>query len=298
MTSPDRAPITAPGDDTGSAAAPATPARSRSRRDFWVICVLAVTALILVGYLVISSGDPTSTAAPGPTATTAMTAGSVGPAPMGGGNQMGDPSASMSGPATADSTAGSAPERIGPLGDLARRTDGDPMAIGPVDAPVVMVVFSDFRCPFCAQFSRDTETGIVTQYVDSGQLRIEWRDDPIFGDQSVRAAVAGRAAAAQGRFWEFTRAVYQDAPETGHPDLPDTALIDYASQAGVPDIARFTADLTSQTALPAVQADLAQAETLQVPSTPAFIINGYPLIGSQPMSEFTRTINGALALAG
>lgn len=148
--------------------------------------------------------------------------------------------------ATGSSSASGHPA-MGPLGDLAHRVADDPMALGDVDAPVVMIAFSDFRCPFSAQFSRETEPQLIDRYVDAGTLRIEWRDLPIFGQQSFNAARAGRAASAQDKFWEFTRAVYADAPETGHADLTLEALQTYSQQAGVPVLTRFTADATGST---------------------------------------------------
>ena len=182
----------------------------------------------------------------------------------------------------------------GPLGDLARRVPGDPLALGRVDAPVVMVMFSDYRCPFCAKFSRDTEQALVSQYVDRGDLRIEWRDYPIFGPDSTLGAQAGRAAAAQGRFWEFNHAVFAVAPERGHPDLPEQRLEQFATQARVPDLARFRADMTAPAAVGAVQSDLNEASSLGVPSTPAFVVNGNPIMGAQPIGEFRAEIDRAL----
>lgn len=187
--------------------------------------------------------------------------------------------------------------KVGPLGDLARRQANDPMAMGAVDAPVVMVMFADYRCPFCAQFSRTTEPRLVDKYVRSGVLRIEWRDMPIFGAQSTAAAVAGRAAAAQGKFVEFTRAVYADAPQKGHADLTAQALVDYATKAGVPDIKAFTAAMDDPAAAQAVAKDLDESTTIGVPSTPAFIINGYPLLGAQPLTEFTNLIDTVQTLS-
>src|SRR5699024_7130071 len=119
----------------------------------------------------------------------------------------------------ADNPVDASPPGVGPLGEQARREADDPFAIGPVDAPVVMVVFSDYRCPFCARYSRVTEAELVEKYVSEGQLRIEWRDFPVFGDASMLAARAGRAAAEQDRFWEFNNAVYEAAPESGHHEL-------------------------------------------------------------------------------
>jgi protein-disulfide isomerase len=181
------------------------------------------------------------------------------------------------------------------LSTLAHRTPGDPMALGRPDAPVTMVMFSDYRCPFCAQFSRETEQQLVGQYVDTGQVRIEWRDEPLFGPESMLAAQAGRAAAAQGRFWQFTSAVYAAAPPNGHPELPAARLAQFAQQAGVPDMGRFVADTNAPATAAAVRHDLDQAGELGITSTPAFVINGKPLLGAQPIEEFRAAIDGALA---
>jgi protein-disulfide isomerase len=167
------------------------------------------------------------------------------------------------------------------------------MALGDPNAPVTMVMYSDFRCPFCAKFSRDTEPELIDRYVDTGTLRLEWRDFPIFGEQSLVAARAGRAAAAQGRFWEFTRAVYAAAPQTGHADLSEDVLVGFAEDAGVPDIPRFTAEMRGTVHAAAIQRDLDEAQRLGVPSTPAFLVNGMPLLGAQPLPVFTTRIDDA-----
>ena len=90
---------------------------------------------------------------------------------------------------------------------------GDPMAIGAIDAPVVLSEWVDFRCPFCAVFSRDVLPQLVQEYVDAGKVRIEVHDVAFFGDESLRAAVAARAAGEQGKYFEFLGAVYEAAPE-------------------------------------------------------------------------------------
>ncbi|MCV7287679.1 thioredoxin domain-containing protein [Mycolicibacterium wolinskyi] len=175
-----------------------------------------------------------------------------------------------------------------------RRQPGDPFALGDPDAPVALVMFSDYRCPFCAKFSRDTEPELIERFVDSGKLRIEWRDFPIFGEQSMLAARAGRAAAAQGRFWEFNRAVYAAAPERTKSELTEPALIDFAGKAGVPDIDKFINGMRGSTFDAAINADLAQGTSIGVPSTPAFLINNVPLLGAQPTDEFVRAIENAM----
>src|SRR5690625_5170335 len=88
----------------------------------------------------------------------------------------------------------------GPLGDQARRDSADVFALGDPDAPISMVVYSDYRCPFCARYSNMSEPVLIERYVESGQLRMEWSDITVFGDASMLAARAGRAADVQDLF--------------------------------------------------------------------------------------------------
>lgn len=215
-----------------------------------------------------------------------------------------NPEVAAGGPANADtppatvvtgSTDAAADSGVAGLAAVERRQPGDPFAMGAADAPVVMVVYSDYRCPFCAKFSRDIQPELVERFVEDGKLRIEWRDYPIFGDQSMLAARAGRAAAEQGKFWEFNDAVYAASPDRAKADLTEEALIGFAEQAGVPDIDRFTAGMRSDDFDNAINADLAQGNGIGVPSTPAFMINNAPLLGAQPTDEFVSAINQALS---
>ena len=181
--------------------------------------------------------------------------------------------------------------------DMARRIPDDPMAIGRPDAPVVLVEYADFRCPFCGLFSRETLPPLVGKYVGSGQLRVEWRDLPVFGAESSAAAVAGRAAAEQGRFWEFNKAVYAIAPERGHAALPRERLVQLAAKAGVPDLKKFEADLDSAELQAAVAKDAQEAAGLGATGTPTFLVNDTPIVGAQPLATFEKAIEAALKSA-
>lgn len=226
--------------------------------------------------------------APAPAAEGSAAEGSAGGAAADGATQQD--------PQQGDEQALQITDPIGPIGDMARRIEGDPLAVGPIDAPIAMVMYSDYRCPYCALFSQQTEPALVAHYVDSGQMRLEWRDFPIFGEESLRAAVAGRAAAHQGKFWEFNRALYAAAPLSGHPELPVDELVDFARQAGVADIDAFRADLDDPDLAAAVQADLDEGNRLGVPATPSFVINGYPLRGALPLAEFEKIIDTIAAV--
>lgn len=190
------------------------------------------------------------------------------------------------------------PKGMGPLGDHARRRAGDPMALGNVDAPVVLLIYEDYACPFCAKFTKEHEPKLKTKYVDTGKVRFEWRDFPLFGEESEMAAAAGQAAGKQGKFWEFKTSIHATAPERGHPPLPRQVLLDHARKVGVADMARFEKDMDAPATKTAVTTDATEAERLGFTSTPSFIINGRPLIGAQPIRAFEQVIDQSLAAAG
>lgn len=176
--------------------------------------------------------------------------------------------------------------------ELVRRDAGDPMALGEADAPVVMVAYSEFQCPFCGKFARDTEPTLVEKYVEDGTLRIEWRDFPYLGEESNVAARGGRAAAAQDKFWEFEEAMYADQLPPNSGNLDEDYLVSVAEDIGL-DVEKFRDDLDSAKHEAAVQQDFAEGQAIGVTGTPAFVINGVPVIGAQPTEVFEQTIEEA-----
>jgi protein-disulfide isomerase len=179
-----------------------------------------------------------------------------------------------------------------------RRDHQDPMGIGAVDAPVVLVEWTDMRCPFCAVFTRDTLPALMREYIDTGKVRLEVHDVSYFGEQSETAAVAARAAGVQGRYFDFLTAVYREAPESGHPELPRAKLVDFARKAGVPDVGRFTADLDDANLRAASRNSTALAQQLGVTSVPFFVAGDTAVSGAQPLPVFRGFLNAALAKAG
>ncbi len=200
----------------------------------------------------------------------------------------------------ADATAASSERDVDPeYGDLAafeRRTPNDPTALGDRDAPVVMVAYSDFQCPYCGKFARDTEKKLISKYVESGVLRIEWRDFPYLGEESVRAAHAARAAAEQGEFWEYHDALYAEQFPPNSGKLTRRHLLDVAGEVGL-DTEKFAEDMDSRLTAKVVQHDLNEALSVGLSGTPSFLINGTPIIGAMPLEEFEATIERAAEAA-
>lgn len=179
---------------------------------------------------------------------------------------------------------------------LATRMEDDPMALGAIDAPVVMIEFADYRCKYCMQFAKTTFPQIIQEYVDSGLLRVEWRDFAIFGEQSTRAAIAARAAAQQDLFWEFQQALTDLAPEGGIAELSDDVLLALAAHIGVPNLERFADDFSSAELAQAVTADVEYGRMLGISGTPTFVVGGTAFSGAQPIDIFRQVIERELAL--
>ncbi|MFD2081628.1 DsbA family protein [Actinopolymorpha cephalotaxi] len=174
-----------------------------------------------------------------------------------------------------------------PLGNA-----GAPIALGRENAPVVMFAYSDFQCPFCGKFARDTEPELIRKYVDNGTLRIEWRDFPYLGPESLTAAKAARAAAMQGKFWPFHNALYADQPPPNSGKLTEDHLAGIAKRLKL-DMPQFRRDLKSQQVADAVARDFSDGQAHGISGTPAFVINGRFVIGAQPLETFTKVIDEA-----
>ncbi len=132
------------------------------------------------------------------------------------------------------------------------------------------------------------EPKLYKEYVKDGTLRIEWRDFPYRGRESVNAAVAARAAQAQGKFWEYHDLLY-DSQFSGYSDENLMAL---AKEAGL-DTQRFESDYEDARYEPSVRADFQKGLDLGVNGTPTFFINGKMLVGLQPVSIFEDAIEDA-----
>ena len=159
---------------------------------------------------------------------------------------------------------------------------------GSAQAPVTIVEFGDFKCPNCRHFAQRIAPELKSRYLDTGIVRMFWRDYPIRGRDSVRAAVAARAASRQGRFWEFHDALYAGE----QPRLTDANLRSVAARIGL-DLGRFDADRRDASVRKLVDGDLDFALELGMSGTPAFLINGELLFGAQPVAAFEQAIEKA-----
>ena len=174
------------------------------------------------------------------------------------------------------------------------RDPADGQAKGKVDAPVVMVIYSDFACPFCTQFAQNVEPEL-NKLVKEGTLRIEWRDLAQISETSPLAAQAGRAAAKQGKFWEFHDAVYAAADPQGHPEYTEDSLVAFAKKAGVADIDRFRTDMNAAETVSAVTEAKDHAHSIGITGTPFMIVGETFISGYQDAEYMKAVINSQAA---
>ncbi len=132
------------------------------------------------------------------------------------------------------------------------------------------------------------EPELYKEYVQDGTLRIEWRDFPYRGRESVNAAVAARSAQAQGKFWEYHDLLYQEQAS----GYSDENLTSYAKEIGL-DTKRFEDDYESARYAGLVQADFRRGQSIGVNGTPTFFINDQVLVGLQPLGVFEGAIEDA-----
>lgn len=132
----------------------------------------------------------------------------------------------------------------------------------------------------------------MKKYVESGILRIEWRDFPYQGQESVNAALAARAAQEQGKFWQYHDLLYENQSAANSGGFSDENLTSLAREAGL-NVEKFQKSFQSGRYQEAVQSDFEEGQKRGVSGTPAFIVNGRALIGLQPMETFEQVIEEA-----
>ncbi len=172
-------------------------------------------------------------------------------------------------------------------------------SLGREDAPVTLVEFTDYQCPFCRRFEGDTFAQLKKEYIDTGKVRFVSRDLPLdFHPNAPSAALAARCAGDQGKFWEIRNAMMLDTAT----DLGPEALTKYAEKTGL-DMPAFNQCMSDKKYTAAIQKDKADAGTAGISGTPSFVIgksdskeiNGERVVGAVPFSVFDTAIKGALS---
>ncbi len=175
-----------------------------------------------------------------------------------------------------------------------RNVSADDDAIkGDKDAPVTIIEFSDYQCPFCQRFAVETLPQIQANYIDTGKVNLVYRDFPISSHaDAMPAAIAAECARDQGgddSYYDYHDQIFANSTRSMTPAI----LEGYAANLSL-NAAEFSECLSSQKFLAEAQKDLQEGQAAGVSGTPAFFVNGRFIEGAQPYATFEAAIEDAL----
>ncbi len=196
--------------------------------------------------------------------------------------------------ASATTTANALPSLQPTLAGPVKVGVGDFPMLGDKNAKVTVIEFADFRCPFCEQWFKATESNLMSDYVNKGKVKFYFRNYAFLGPASTLAANAGECANDQGKFWAFHDYMYQH-----QPDESDTSMftIDNLSQlAGTlgMDQSQFQTCLSTNQDDAKAAKDLSDGQAAGVNGTPTTFVNGVAIVGAVPYSQIKAAIDNAL----
>ncbi|NOZ05600.1 MAG: thioredoxin domain-containing protein [Chloroflexi bacterium] len=166
---------------------------------------------------------------------------------------------------------------------------------GNVDAPVSIVEFSDYQCPFCKRFVDETLPELRKTYIDTGKVRLLFVDYPLpIHPQAPAAAQAAHCAGDQDAYWKMHDKIFADAARWTNSDDAKPILITMAGEIGL-DQDALKSCLDEATHAPEIRNGMAEGQRLAVGGTPTFFINGHRLVGAQPFSAFRDLIEAELS---
>jgi protein-disulfide isomerase len=173
----------------------------------------------------------------------------------------------------------------------------DGHAVGAADAPVTVEVWADFQCPYCALFTTQVEPLIVTTYVETGQVRLVFRDLAFLGEESRWAAVAARLAEEQGAFWPYHDYLFANQQRENGGGFSLDRLQECAGRIGL-DMTVFDAGLqidAARTTFAQIRAEFeADASRLGISATPSVVVND-ALLEASDWATVKAAVDAALA---
>jgi protein-disulfide isomerase len=167
--------------------------------------------------------------------------------------------------------------------------------LGRPDAPVRLIVWSDFQCADCKAFAQETLPQLIARYVSGGRLRIEFRDLAVVGPESSAAAAAARCADQQDKFWPYHDVLFANQAAENSGQLGPKRLKDMADAVGV-DRTKFDVCLPAGDLFNAISAETKQGQA-RGSGDPVLDFGSVVLEGSPPVAQLTQTIDTLLANA-
>jgi protein-disulfide isomerase len=173
-------------------------------------------------------------------------------------------------------------------------------SVGKENAPLVLVEYTDYQCPFCQRYHNDSFAQIKANFIDTGKIRYISRDFPLpFHENARRSATAARCAGEQGKFWELRDTLIINASQLQADKLPG-----YAQSVSM-DVPKFQACVDSDKYRAAIDKDIAEGTAAGVNGTPSFVLGriengklqGVRMVGAMPYAQFEAKIQEMLKTA-
>ena len=170
--------------------------------------------------------------------------------------------------------------------------------LGKANAPITLVAFTDFQCPYCARFEATTFPELKKKYIDTGKMRYVLRDVPLdFHPFAINAAQSVRCAGDQNKYWEMKDLVFKNQSR-----IDTAALASYAQDLGL-DAGQYQKCMADNKYLPEINADSQYAHSVGISGTPSFVVGrvvdgmvqGRLIVGAQGLSVFEHAIEEMLA---
>ena len=171
------------------------------------------------------------------------------------------------------------------------------MSKGSPNAPVTIIVYSDFQCTHCQRFALTVEKELEAAYIDTGRVRLVYKFIVGWADESLRADEAAACAAEQGQFWPYYFLLMEQHTSPTVDDLPVEKLQDLAQQLGL-DMNKFNASLLSGKYEALVNQQHEEGIALGVTGTPTFFINGVKKLGAGSLEVLQDVIDPMLQKGG
>ena len=164
--------------------------------------------------------------------------------------------------------------------------------LGDPNAPITLVEFGDYQCFFCNKFFHETEASIISNYVETGKVKLIFKDFTIIGPDSITAAHATHCANDQGKFWEFHDILYNKWDGENNGWASSENLLRFAEEIGL-DIEQYTSCMTDSKYQQLITASNEDARALGLTGTPGFFVIGKDnkigrISGAQPFNVFER----------
>ncbi len=182
------------------------------------------------------------------------------------------------------------PEPTPVVNNFTAPTIDNDVVLGEADAPVTVIIFGDYECPFCERLYQETEKPLRTDYIQTGKVKVVYRDYPLsFHPNAMPAAEAAECAGEQGKYWQYHDALFERQSTL--------ATLNYTTLAGELGLntTQFKTCVDTHKYADEIAKDLADGEAAGVDGTPASFINGQLISGAVPYATFKAAIDAALA---